>query len=393
MENLNNLLNVAHFNNVFLRKSQTFIYNYISNHKAFYPYCLSWEFINGDVFKLSNDKCVSLQLKRYSFKWFAFGLIKKILDRDLYFEKIIRRNKIKVIHAHFGYNGIYALKIKRNTNIPLITTFYGADVSDREYLEEVGNDYQNLFENGDLFLVEGLSMKEKLIKLGCSEKKISIQRIAIPIKNIDLELKKKDSIKKREKTIFLFAGRFVEKKGLISALKAFKLIEKKKELFEFHIIGDGPLKDTIEKFIDENKMNDYVKLLGFLDYGEYLKQLSNADVFIHPSVTAGNGDSEGGAPTTILEAQALKKPIISTYHADIPNIVLENKSALLSKERDINSLVENILKMMNNQDIRKEFGLEGRLFVEKYHDVEKEIIELENKYGLVIKKSENPIKI
>ena len=113
--------------------------------------------------------------------------------------------------------------------------------------------------------------------------------------------------------------------------------------------------------------------------------MEKADLFLHPSVTADNGDSEGGAPTVILESQAHGMPVISTYHADIPNIVRPNKSALLSNERDVVSLADNILYLLENQDVWANMGLEGRHFVEQYHDIEKEVILLEEKYERLLR--------
>ena len=108
--------------------------------------------------------------------------------------------------------------------------------------------------------------------------------------------------------------------------------------------------------------------------------MDSADIFIHPSVTAESGDSEGGAPTTILEAQACGLPILSTTHADIPNVVVPEKSALLSPERDTDSLEKNLITLLNEQERWAEMGQLGRQFIEKYHDITKEVKGLERLY-------------
>jgi colanic acid/amylovoran biosynthesis glycosyltransferase len=112
--------------------------------------------------------------------------------------------------------------------------------------------------------------------------------------------------------------------------------------------------------------------------------MSLADIFIHPSVTSESGDSEGGAPTVILEAQAMGLPVVSTTHADIPNIVQPQKSALLSRERDLPGLVSNILSILENQDQWAAMGEAGRAFVEQYHDIKKEVVSLEQKYSALL---------
>ena len=114
--------------------------------------------------------------------------------------------------------------------------------------------------------------------------------------------------------------------------------------------------------------------------------MKNADIFIQPSVTSQSGDTEGGAPTVILEAQAAGMPVIATTHADIPNIVVPGKSALLSAEKDSIGLSKNIEHLLNNQDSWEIMGRFGREFVTQHHDIKKEVIGLENKYMALLKK-------
>ena len=110
-------------------------------------------------------------------------------------------------------------------------------------------------------------------------------------------------------------------------------------------------------------MGAYTKLLGFQQHENMIKEMDKSDIFISPSVTAANGDSEGGAPTTILEAQACGLPVLSTYHADIPNIVIPEKSALLAPERDAETLSNNLMTLLNEQERWKEMGGNGKNFI------------------------------
>lgn len=108
-------------------------------------------------------------------------------------------------------------------NIPIITNFYGYDLSIKEVIEQNRDAYLELFEKGNHFLVEGPNMMEKLISLGCPEEKISIQRIAIDLQNYNFKQRSWDGSKPIR---LLFVGRFVEKKGLEFALRALAKIKK-----------------------------------------------------------------------------------------------------------------------------------------------------------------------
>lgn len=372
---------VAHIHNSFFAKSETFIYNYVSNLKNFHPICLAWEFANLDQFPFPNDDLYCLSFDRHTFRYIYHEILKKCFEIDLHAEGILKRRKAQLIHAHFGPNGFYALKLKRRLGIPLITSFYGYDMSRLSKQEKWKRRYNTLFQESDLCLVEGPYMKSRLCDLGCPEDKVKIQRIAIPLEKIPFRYRK--SKKRGEKVILVFSGRFVEKKGLIYALEAIRKVREKYKEFEFRIIGDGPLRPNIEEFIDTHQMKDYVRMLGFLNYQNYLDEMRKGDIFVHPSVTASNGSSEGGAPTTILEAQAMGMPIVSTYHADIPNVVVPGESALLSNERDWATLAQNIVSLLENQETWEQMGRIGRDFVETYHDIKKEINALEDKYNLL----------
>ncbi len=374
---------VAHMHHVFLQKSETFIFNYVSHLNKFYPIYLAGKFINLKQFHLLEKDCYKVFCKKFTFLWLFYGFVKKIFGIDILAEKVIRDRKVQLIHTHFGYNAKGSLRLKRKFSVPLITTFYGKDISEVAKIPKWQRFYRKLFHEGNLFLVEGEFMKSSLVSLGCPVNKIKIQRIAIPVDKILFAPRKAKG--KDERVVLIFSGRFIEKKGLIYALKAVKRVRASYSNFEFRIIGDGPLRPTIEKYIIDFNMKGYVKLLGFLDYDYYLKESYEADIFVHPSITSDSGDSEGGAPTTILEAQAAGMPVVSTYHADIPNIVVPGKSALLSKERDSEELAGNICFLLENQESWYEMGKSGREFVEMYHDINQEIKNLEGIYSNLLK--------
>jgi colanic acid/amylovoran biosynthesis glycosyltransferase len=167
---------------------------------------------------------------------------------------------------------------------------------------------------------------------------------------------------------------------LIYALQAVKGALDRGMNIEFRIIGDGPLAGKLCEFIRKNKLEKQVRLLGFLDYEAYLSEMNKGDIFLAPSVTAANGDTEGGAPTTVLEAQALGMPVISTYHADTPNVVLPGESALLVPERDSQALAAALAYLVDHPGTWEEMGRSGRGFVEKFHKIDNEVLALEDKY-------------
>jgi len=323
----------------------------------------------------------------------------------LYLRKIIHKTKPSIIHAHYGPWGCFILPLRKMTSIPLVVTFYGYDVSLPARRKVWIKKYRELFKVADLILVEGPFMKESLIRLGCPPQKIAIQKIGIDASKLNPTIRPSDN-----PTIIpniTFAGHFAPKKGVMDALKAIHLLSSTGVHlpltdFTFILIGDGPLLPQVKKFISHNEMDSYTKLLGSLPYDKYIEELRKATIFLHPSHTAEDGETEGGAPTTILEAQALEIPVVSTTHADIPNITIpqlvaaplsagpllagrENSSALLSEEHDIEGLCNSLNFLLKNPVEAREMGKLGREYVLKNHSIELTMHELEEKYLQIIR--------
>jgi colanic acid/amylovoran/stewartan biosynthesis glycosyltransferase WcaL/AmsK/CpsK len=380
---------VAHVNLRFFERTQTFVYLYISNLRRVRPICLSVApFINLDLFSFPRQDLYQVGLGPESLRWLSASAIGKVIGRRILAERVLRRRGSRVIHAHFGPTGWWSLLLKRRLGLPLITTFYGYDTA--RDLHQLGLDWsgcrQELFEEGDLFLVEGLFMKQQLVDLGCPPGKIQLQRLAIDLHSIPYRLRKPNT---DGKVSIIFVGRFVEKKGLLYALHAVRDAQLRNEFdLEFRIIGDGPLAGQVRAFIKANKMENRVRLLGALSYQDCLREIQHADLMLQPSVTAANGDNEGGAPTVILEGQASGMPIVSTYHADIPYVVAPGKSAVLVPERDQKALGDALVYLLGHPAAWEEMGRAGRDHVQKFHSIELEAAALEDKYLKLLAPSE-----
>lgn len=361
---------VLHVNWWFFGLTETFVYNIIRNIKQFEPILCAFKFTE-EALKYKHYKLLPWigKIESY-FHPPLFGLIKKRISN------FIRENRIKIVHAHFGETGALLSSLKEN--VPLVVSFYGSDASMLTRKERWRKRYYRLFKKADLVIVEGPIMKKRLEKIGCPAEKIRI----IPI-GVDFSMFTKREEKRGCPIRILFTGRFVEKKGIMDSLRAIELLVPEFNEFKFTMIGDGPLRGKIINFIKKKNLKNYVTLLGNLSYKEYLSQLSQADIYLHPSCMAKNGDSEGGAPTTIIEAQGMGIPIVSTYHSDIPFVTLPQKSALLFAEHDVEGIKEGLLKLCKNASLREKLGNEGKKFVISQHSVKNVVSQIEREYKVL----------
>ncbi|MCU4800375.1 glycosyltransferase [Halobacteria archaeon HArc-gm2] len=370
---------VGHFVGTYLKPTQTFIYQYLKNHDRYDPFVAAARSRHLDRFPF-DPRYVLTDLSRMNPRFWLYGALEKFdiygLERTFY-RNVIRQADPDVLHAHFGPMGL-RLTEQRAPDRPLVTSFYGYDASQLVQ----GNDtlrasYLELFEIGDRFLVEGPSMREKLVQLGCPEEKVSLQRIAIDTTRIEPQYPSVDNTFR-----ILMVGRFVEKKGMPDGILAFADAFED-ESAELRIVGgqDGGYTEADLRDVAERQgVGQKVTFTGYLDYESYLKEVRNCDLLLAPSKRASTGDSEGGAPTVLLEAQASGKPVVATTHADIPYVVEDGSAGLLVTPGDVESLAGALREFGADPERMAAMGRVGRQNMERRHDIDRLAEQLEQRY-------------
>lgn len=370
---------VTHFLGSYLFLTGSWIYNQLVNMKRYKPIVLCTSTENLDIFPfkpiysysdLAFIKKVFIRLK---YGWFEGAYFN-------YFYDILKFRNPLLLHCHFGDCGVDGLKIRKDLRIPIITTFYGSDMSQlpgEPYWQE---QYEILFNEGDAFLVEGNFMKRGLVALGCPEEKIIVQHIGVELSRLEYKHRK---LNNGESVKVLLAASFREKKGIPYAIKAFAKVRENCKNIDLTIIGDGPMRSEIEELIRNLNLDGMVTLLGYQPYPVFQREVMQSHIFLSPSVTASDGDTEGGSPVGITEAQATGMPVVSTYHADIPAVVLDGRTGYLSPERDVNSLAQNLEKLVSNPERWGIFGYNARRHIEEEYNIQKQIQRLEDIYQRV----------
>jgi len=363
----------------------TFVYNYLTNFTSVKPFVYAQELQNLDQFGTDQIK----RIRRYSLPWLLYQLGHKLNFDARFVQKCLfnvnnlrsvrshlTRNDIRLLHSHIGPMGCHCLGLKKRMGLPLITTFYGIDVS---FYARTGwrEHYIPLFREGERFFAEGSHMKRCLVELGCPEQKIEIIHIAADMNNFQFRPR---TLKDGEPITLLFCGRLVEKKGLAYALRALHIVKERFSNVQLRVIGDGPLRGDMERLVTTLQLDDFVKFLGYVPYEETKKEMARAHILVQPSVTASNGETEGGAPTVLIEAQACGMPILASLHADIPEVVLNEKSGLLSEERDFEQLADHMIFLLNHPEKWPEMGEAGRRHVEENYNIRIETRKIEDIY-------------
>lgn len=263
-----------------------------------------------------------------------------------------RRAGARVLHSHFGVVGWRDLGIARKLRLAHAVTFYGVDVryypeSDPRWFDR----YQDMFARIDVVLCEGPFMGKSIVGLGCPEEKLRVHHLGVDLSMIPFAPL---AWEPGQPLRVLMSGSFREKKGFPDAIEALGRVHNDVAL-EITIIGDehGLPSTVIEKkkilgAIARNGLTEKTRLLGYRPYRVVMEEARRHHVFMSPSVTAKDGDTEGGAPVSLIEMSAAGLMVVSTTHCDIPGVVIHGKTGLLAGEHDVDGLAAHLRALIAN---------------------------------------------
>ena len=228
------------------------------------------------------------------------------------------------------------------------------------------NDYETLLRLGDLFLPMSEYEKQSLIDLGCDPEKIVVHKMGVDLKKFSFrspQMAENGSIR------LLSVGRLVEKKGFEYAIQAVGAVSENHPDIEYKIAGDGPLQKDLQELIDRLRIDDKVKLLGALPQEKIVDLIGIAHLFLAPSAHSSDGDQEG-IPVVLMEAMSRGLPVISTYHAGIPELIKDGISGLLVPERDTKVLTEKLEYLIEHPELWPGMAAAAKEHIHTHHSID-----------------------
>jgi len=150
-------------------------------------------------------------------------------------------------------------------------------------------------------------------------------------------------------TTFVFVGRFAKEKNLFLLLKSFATLTKENTLAKLLLVGDGPLKPMIEKYISENELRERVTLLDWTE--DVAGILGTADVLCLSS------DHEGYA-LVLIEAMAAGMPLITTAVGCAGEVVEDCVHGVVVPVRDVTKYT-NGMRSLLDASLREQYGRKG----------------------------------
>ena len=261
-----------------------------------------------------------------------------------------------------------------------ISFTYGNDFLRNKLLEKTFHFKTIYFKNINRVIVLGNTTKFFFQRIhDINEHQIEILPLAIfledyAIKESREELRKKYNIS--DKTfLILSVGWHVPRKKFDLVIKAIKIIKEKRTNLDikYFSVGQGTSTKYLKNLTKELELEDTIKFFGECENNIRNELYKLSDIFVMPSITTN--DSIEGFGLVFLEANYYKVPVIGTYSGGIRDAVENGKTGLLVKPNNLEDLIEKILYLYDNEEIRIEIGKQGHnrvinefLWEKRYHD-------------------------
>ena len=266
--------------------------------------------------------------------------------------RYIKENRIKIIHTHNYKSSFYGWLASANLNVKRIVTCHNwlGDNFKMKFYKSIElmlfNRFNKIVTVSDILLKEVLKEGVAVEKVRMVNNGIDLQRFRLDIKNDDL--RRQLGIKISDFVVG-GVGRLVPEKGYHYLIEAIKKLTLQYSSIKLLIIGDGPLESELRTQVKDLKLENNVKLLGLRNDIPVL--LSSMDIFIMTSTNEG-------MPMALLEAMAMKKPVIATRVGAISKIISDGVNGLLIPPKNVDSTVAAVTYLLQNRE-------KGSIFAEK----------------------------
>ncbi|MFX0036491.1 MAG: glycosyltransferase family 4 protein [Candidatus Hermodarchaeota archaeon] len=220
------------------------------------------------------------------------------------------------------------------------------------------------FKNLDRLILGTYTLKDLIKKIHhLDENKLAVIFYGLIPEDYKISKSKEDLRKEfkiaQDQFVLLSVGRHVPRKSFDLVIKALKKIREKEPTIKikYYLIGEGEETQKLKNLTKNLGLEELVEFMGFTDTLTRNKFYKLSDLFVMPSII--QKESIEGFGIVYLEANYYKVPVIGTFSGGIVEAVINGETGFLIRENDVSDLVEKILYLYHNEDIRKLMGRKG----------------------------------
>ena len=181
--------------------------------------------------------------------------------------------------------------------------------------------------------------------------------------------------------LILSIGRLISKKGSDVLIDACASLRNSGQEFRCEIIGEGPLSAELQARIDRHGLGKQVLLVGPKTQADIAARLSRATLLVLPCRVDADGAMDN-LPTVVMEAMASSLPVVSTDVGGVAEMVRDGETGLLVSQNDPVATAEAIARLLDDVELARSFGREGRKRAKEIFSIEKNVCTLREIFAL-----------
>ncbi|HEV8293142.1 MAG TPA: glycosyltransferase [Tepidisphaeraceae bacterium] len=274
------------------------------------------------------------------------------------FQKLIRQLDPQLIHFHFVSEGGRAFYWDR-INVPMIATTWGQDVIfDNGPYPGAEMSLRKMLSKARIVTATTHMLARETARYTPPSKPIYIIPFGVDLLRFQLRDEKPNDI-----ITLGFVKWLLPKYGPDILIEAFAAIHHERPNTRLVMAGRGDMREQLENRIKQLNLTDSVQILGRVDHAKVPELIRSFEIMVMPSIY--ESETFGVAA---IEASACAVPVIASRVGGVPEAVLHNETGLLVAPRDPAALAHACIELIDDPPRRRQLGLAGRRFVERYYD-------------------------
>ena len=294
--------------------------------------------------------------------------------------KVAREHGADLIHTHDMRSNLVAFELTRVRQIPWIASIHG-------WLGPTHSGRWRLYEKLEGQLVRGAdrvmvnSTATQREVENCGSKHVRVIHHGIPLPDLNAEQSGRERVRAElgaspQTVVVGVVSRVHPGKGLRNLILALEsLIARKLDVMGL-IVGDGMERPALQEYVQSRGLERSIRLTGYVENQNPM--LAAMDIVALPTL-------KDSLPFSILDGMALAKPVVATSVGDLPLAIENGRNGYLVAPGEVQPLVDALEKLILNEELRREFGLQGRADVAKRFSTTAMAQNLEDLYREVLK--------
>ncbi|MGV8919502.1 MAG: glycosyltransferase [Pseudomonas sp.] len=268
------------------------------------------------------------------------------------------------VHAHFGTNSTEVVMLANALGGPEFSfTVHGPEEFDKPQSIKLGEKVRRAafvvavssYGRSQLFrwVSHGHWEKVKVVHCGLERVFHDVPAVAIPYA-----------------PRLVCVGRLCEQKGQLLLLEAARILAAQGVEFELVLAGDGEMRTEIEALISRYGLQARVRITGWISSAQVREEILAARALVLPSFAEG-------LPVVIMEAMALRRPVLTTYVAGIPELVRQGENGWLFAAGAVDELASAMADCLAQPaQVLQQMGESAYQRVLERHDIDTEAAKL-----------------